>query len=432
MTSSLGRKAWDRRDLLLLAVIGITVLALQSWIALGLAATGVFDQYDVIFDTDPVYWQSAFARGWEDGDFYHPLLTYYFSVPIHVVALAAASGGVEDSVGLRQLLALHVAPLAAAVKAICFYVVFRKLQFDRVLAALAAALGALGFSSLLFGAIPESYAVTGMAMALVALAIVSWTSLSGPRQLAGALCLATFTAGITSSNIIYCGWAFWSSMVHRWGAIRAAWRAAVLCAVALVLALLGGTAIERFRGADDGGTPPAPSQAPLFMKFINSPAAMLDNAVEFPAMVARSFLPSAPRVTANPLAEREDGRYLQQFTYNGMSGWLHVSGGILAMLVLAGGAVIAWKAGGAWRLVAMSSVPSILTYWGLYSYFGSNTYLYSQVWYVPCLLLACAWFTLPALQSRLAAVLMLVALGALLAADLAAVTSIRQALVAAG
>jgi hypothetical protein len=202
--------------------------------------------------------------------------------------------------------------------------------------------------------------------------------------------------------------------------------------VALVIALLVGMAIERFRSADDGGASTTQSQAPLFMKFTNSPAAMLENAVGFPAMVARSFLPSAPRITANPLAERTVGRYRQQFTYNGMSGWLQLSGGLLAILVLAGGAVIAWKAGGAWRLVAMSSVPSILSYWALYSYFGSNTYLYSQVWYVPSLLLAGAWFTLPVLRSRLAAVLMALVLGGLLAADLAAITSIRESLVAAG
>jgi hypothetical protein len=422
----------DRRDLLLLAVIGVAVLALQSWIALGLAATGVFEQFDVFFDTDPVYWQSAFAQGWEDGDFYHPLLAYYFSVPIHVVARVAAWGGVEDLPGLRQVLALHVAPLATALKAVCFYLVFRKLQLDRVPAFLAAALGALGFSSVLFGSIPESYPVTGMAMALVALAAVSWGGRFGLRQLAGALCVATFTAGITASNIIYCGWSLWSSMAQRTGAIRAIWRAAVLCAVALVIALLVGMAIERFRSADDGGASTTQSQAPLFMKFTNSPAAMLENAVGFPAMVARSFLPSAPRITANPLAERTVGRYRQQFTYNGMSGWLQLSGGLLAILVLAGGAVIAWKAGGAWRLVAMSSVPSILSYWALYSYFGSNTYLYSQVWYVPSLLLAGAWFTLPVLRSRLAAVLMALVLGGLLAADLAAITSIRESLVAAG
>lgn len=420
----------DGRDLLIAAAFALVVLVVEALIAARLDIAGVFDQYDAVFDTDPVFWHRVFAHGWDRGDVYHPLLTYYFSIPNRAVAwLASIIGIAPDEFALRRSLGVFVAPVVTGIKIGVLYLVFRKLDLQRFLAVAGAAFAALAFSSLVFGALPESYAVTGMAFSLVILYALSDRTASGPLHVAGQVALTIFTIGITISNVIFCGWAEFARRMHRIGMLNAFLRAVAVCALALLLAVGGGVALNLLRGPDPSN-PPAQTEAsgPSFLKFTNPPAVAAQNFIEMPAFLAMTVVPVVPGQTGNEIAEASMDRHRLQFTYNDSGGWRVALLAVAGLLGFGGGAIIAHRAGGAWRIVAWSSLLSILSYGLLYSYFGRNTYLYSQVWYVPCVLLAAAWLRLDCMRTRVAKFCLAAMLGLMLAANLWVLAAILEVL----
>ena len=146
-----------RTDIAVAAMLVGLVLIAQGLLALWLDGYGVFSQYNVLFDTDPNTNIGLFAHGWNMGGFTHPLLPYYFSVPIRGLTLIAAKLGlVDQEITAREGMALFVAPLLSGLKAATLFLVFRVLGMRAADAVMASALAALGFSSLIFGSTPRS------------------------------------------------------------------------------------------------------------------------------------------------------------------------------------------------------------------------------------------------------------------------------------
>lgn len=412
-------------DLVIALAFVLTVILAEFLLAVRLDIAGVFDQYDAMFDTDPVFWHRVFAHGWDRGDVYHPLLTYYFSVPNRAIAwLAGVVGITHDQLAYRRTLALLVAPLVTGIKIGMLYLVLRRLELPRPQAVIGTVFAALAFSSLLFGAVPESYPVTGMAFCLLVLHALLAPPVTGQRRFCSELALTVFSVGITVSNVIFCGWTLFARRMDGLGITRAFGRAVAMGALALLLAVGGSAALDWVRGPDPANPPVAAGDQPRFMKFTNPPAVAARKLVEFPAFLTLSFVPVVPGQTGNEIGESNLDRYRLQFTYNDGSPLLMMLLAMAGVLVFGGGAIVAHRAGGAWRWVAWCSLLSIVSYGLLYSYFGRNTYLYSQVWYVPCVLLASAWLRLDFMRTRRGILVLTSALLLLLAADLRVLHSI--------
>ena len=120
----------------------------------------------------------------------------------------------------------------------------------------------------------------------------------------------------------------------------------------------------------------------------------LENLVRFPERMARTVLPTLPAKLDNKLALQNDHRIKFELTYNtlefdGVSLFLSA----LSIVIFGGGTILAYRRGGTWRWFGLASAASVLTFGFLYSCFGFNTFLYSQHWHIPSLILLGAWFS---------------------------------------
>ena len=124
------------------------------------------------------------------------------------------------------------------------------------------------------------------------------------------------------------------------------------------------------------------------------------NIARFPERAARTYFATIPEVKESRLQE-EGTRYDFELTYNTIEfDFISFVLSVVAIIVLGGGFLLALQMGGLWRLLGVASMLSFLSFWVLYSYFGYNTFLYSQHWQVTQLFFIAPWFTTDRFSER--------------------------------
>lgn len=128
----------------------------------------LFDQFNVLFDTDPNTWLRYGSSTHPDvGTSKHPLAAYYAGIPVLVISkLVGSFSGTGDPANIRILLALCVAPLVVAIKQCFVYLTVRCLGLSIREALIITGISIFSFSSIVFGAVPETYGYTGLLTAI--------------------------------------------------------------------------------------------------------------------------------------------------------------------------------------------------------------------------------------------------------------------------
>jgi len=386
--------------------MAFVIFAVQALLAAHWDANGVFDQFNVIFDTDPNQIKGQFSHGWTTGEFNHPLLSYYFSTPIRtVVAALSRLGLINDQIMTRETIALYIPPVLSGIKGASIFFSFRFLGLSSVEAALTSLVAALSFSSLIFGSTPSSYVVSGTGLSLVTLFSLMIFHKPSNINKNGLLIVGLFSIGTTASNIIHYGWMNWMSrmnggknpMSELAGSIVSS---TILIFFTLALSFIIGLIVH---GSTD------PSKSIPSKKFIenykSSGSDHLSNIVRFPEILARSFIPSTPQKIDNILAIKNGNPIKFELTYNGAK-FGHVSSILwLTGLIILGGAIVSYHLGGIWFWAGSASAASILTTGVVFTWFGTNTFLFSQYWQVPGVILIGAWIHLATIKLKLGRIL---------------------------
>jgi hypothetical protein len=384
-----------RSDYVAALTIIIIIFSLQAVLAVHWSAYGVFDLNNVIFDTDSKAIKGKFAHGWSAGGFKHPLISFYFGIPIRfIVAVLSKVGLISDQVVAREILALYIPPVLSAIKAASFFFAFRLLGLLFVDAILVSLIAALGFSSLMFGSTPSSYVVSGCGLALMTLlALLNFHKASSAKKTGLVLC-GLFSIGTTASNVIHYGWMTWMSrMSGENKPISELIRSVATAATMLLMTLLLSFILVFLRHGSTDLSNSMLSKENI-ERFKPSVSEHISNTVRFPEMLARSYIPSTPRQKHNDSTLKFDSPIKFELTYNSVELGL---GSIMLWLVglfILGGVVVSYKLGGIWRWAGAASAASILTTGVVFTWFGTNTYLYSQYWQVPGVILIGAWYYL--------------------------------------
>jgi hypothetical protein len=376
---------------------------------------GVFSEYNVLFDADPNLWLSAFANGWSVGTLFHPLLPYYFSIPIRVIATVASFFGSigSNEAHFREALGLYVSPICAALKAVCLYLSFRILELTIIQAILASGFGVLSVTSIVFGTSPESYGVTGLGLALMALCSLLLYKRNDAFTKSVFLCSGLFATGITISNIIFFGWLSFALQLERRSFFVALKRSAIIASIVLIVTLSIHFALKEFRHVQENASVVSASGG--FIKRHTNTQDSIISLMLFPELMSRTFIPTIPERIPNNLAIQNNDLIKFELIYDTTrTGKLTVGLWVISILIFGGGCIIAFHHGGAWRWIAFSSLMSVITFAILYSSVGYNKFLYSQAWQIPCMFLLGAWF--PMLRSTrmhvvCAGILVLIGLG---------------------
>lgn len=408
------------RDAIIALGVFSCIFLLQGLLARSWLAYGVFDQLEVVFASDASWWRSIFANCCQPGDFNHPLLTYYFSIPIEILSTVVTSLQLAGNEQLfRQHVALYVAPVCSAFKSVLVYLTLRLLGLRIVAALLCTGMAALSFSSIVFGSVPDSYAVTGMALALISFGGVAAAKLKSGAKYAVVGSLGVCATGVTASNIIHAGWIAWGLL---WSAGRAGKSAALLKAILfgavvflVTLTIYNMLAYRRVEQHHFSFYPPND----FVERFTRDASGTVENLARMPEMWARTFLPTLPKRIAIKTAIKNNWKIDFELSYNTISlGLTSLLLAGVAVVAFVGGTVMAYLRGGAWRWLGLASAASILTSSALYSWVGKNTFLYSQQWQLPWVYLIGVWFSGSAFRTWRAYIPALLALLGMAAANI--------------
>ena len=393
-----------RGDVLIALAFAVAVFCGDYALERALDRRKVLDQYDVMFNVDPNTRLAAIShgQGHEFDSVIHPGLKVYFSQPIKLIAKAARSTGLVSKGKIterafRRALGLLVVPAVSGLGIAVAYTLFVSMGLGRTSSMLMTLLCSLSFSQLVFGSLPDHFAMTGCLLGVLLLLAVDLVHREGKVRWAGWLGAGCLVTGVTVTNLAsvlivfataqWCAGVPWRRLVRNTSLVAVA---AVACAGVLVMA---SRAIERGKQA-------------TFDQAVNQHAANYIKEQRDYAGLPRAFLdPIAP----TGLISTEMAPIIRQSNFF-MTGLHDKMFGLNArsrpwMVVLACGLA----ALGGWsilrrdtplRAVGAASCGVLAFNLTLHTFWGNEFFVYSQHWLVPLAVLFAGNLTWPGRVGR--------------------------------
>lgn len=385
----LGRSRLGRGDVAACVALFAAALAVEAYLAFRFRDLGVYAWYNVFFDADPNERLADLAHGYNGRSLIHPNLGNFFSIPLRAIAKAFAMAGlIAEEEPFREYLALWIVPLLTAAKTAVLFLTFRRLGASLYVASGVGVLALVSMSQLLFGALPDHFAISG---ALIVFATYyALRVLERPDKERDWIwaALAFLMIGVTSFNALFflalyvaAGGPQGSPFLTR--AIRGSVIAAICGAAALALSLATRYALTgAIADADDVSTNP-------YFFF----ARAIEQLGRFPLSLALTLAAPEPGVIDNALALKTGQGLGIQFTYEHLQPLTH---GLIpafgAAALLLGAALGAARLDARWRALIGASLAILTVNWLFHGVFGSEQYLFSQHWHSALLMLVAAVF----------------------------------------
>jgi len=374
--------------------LAIPVFALHLAFALRLDGLGVFNQQDVFFNADIAVRVRCMVENDCRGrsSFSHPNLALFVNPPVQVAAGVITLGGLTgiDRATARRFAALCVSPLASALKAPVVFFVLLGLGLGVRQAGLLAVLSLVSFSQLVFGSIPESFALSGLLIAL-AYWLAIRTMRRKDRRLWPWILVGVGTAGITVSNLVIVAILFAAARLQTGETFRA-----VLAKLAIVaiLVLLPTVALPTmFRDAYRLEEVSVEGGAEYTQRWMKTHR-IANRALATPSAWAHTFAAPEPGLGHNLPARLMASRYQYRFIMahrEEVFCFRHPLGFLFVGLFVAG-ALGALRAPAHARWMCGASLAIIAFNWILHSAWGVDLILYSQHWQLSLLVLLAGLF----------------------------------------
>ena len=376
-------------DYILAALVFLVVTVFQIALSFHWYDLKLFDQYNVIFDSDPNTWLRYGSSTHPDaGTTKHPLAAYYTGIPVIILSEGiSAFRGVESTAGLRTGLALCAIPIACGLKSALVYTVLRQLKLSTADALLIVGISAASFSSIVFGALPETYGYTGLFTAVAVWLVVRNHDKGGPKNLWAFVFNAVLLIGTSAANAITVFWMFFMrTTLDRLNIARAFVYSASITVGCYIVTQLAFWSSANIRGLSLSFGDLFSSSTSDIQK--HSPDLLLQvlNLLRFPERLSRSVFATAPDKKENILLIDGDV-YDFEFTYNTIE--FNLFSALLlgfGLCLLIGAALSIRQMNEVWRKVVVFALGSTILYAGLFSFYGYNTFLYSQHWQITTVL----------------------------------------------
>jgi hypothetical protein len=352
----------------------IRVPLARAWSALG-----VLEQHDVLFDADPVVFLQAFGDGdmrdrlWRT----HPNVRNLVNPPVRLAAALARLVRPDwTPQRARAEVTLLVAPAASGATTAAVFLALCLMGASLGAAVVGALVEMFAFSGLLFGSIPESYPLSGAALAAAFLLLADALRPGGRLRVVPWVLVASTAFGITTTNLALVGiplfFAASRTLRSRGRALAAT---AGLLLVSAALAVVELLALNFAYG----------EWLPL-RKLERTDTYLAPRAIEtvrsFPDAVVSTVLPDRPAVVTTEIGLRRDYPIKLGFTIEG--GPQGVVSRLLRGLVVAGflllGALQLWRMPA--RPVLWAALGVLVFNLVLHSvYRGPDLLLYSMHWH---------------------------------------------------
>ena len=398
------------------AAAGVLAFALCYALAIAFSRAGVFAYLDVLFDTDAAWFLQGFSEGrgtgtgWGARSLVHPNVANVINPPVRLIAMLCSTLGAcaEPAATVRSGLALLVSPIAAAIETVFIFLTIRTIYRSETRAFLGALLNIALLPTLLFGAVPESFALTGCAFAAL-FYLASLTAAGRPAHIGWWVTVGVALSGMTVTNL----WLFalvyavvharpyWLTMAASVGSVRVAVAAlAGTAALALAVGFAYGSLSNYRTTLPQVADFRAPRQEVDERRWSDAVAEGFGLAATgtfqiFPKALGHTILPPPASIqsttrglqqTTNSDSDRPEPTLHANYRYTSAD-W----GTFLALAVLAGAVIAAVKSREPQRLVYRAAIAVVLGNWVFHSMFGVEMFLYAKHWSVPVALLLTAW-----------------------------------------
>src|SRR6185503_8121905 len=242
----------------------------------------------------------------------HPNVRNLVHPPVRLLAavlrLVRPDGSAQEA---RADAALLVAPAAAGVTTAAVFLILRLLGASLGAAATGALVEACAFSGLVFGSIPESYALSGAALAVAFLLLAESARGSGRLRVIPWTLVASTAFGITVTNLALVGIPLFFAATRALGSRR---RGAAASAGLLLVAAAVGVLELLALNAAYGEHLPLRKLARTDTFLAARPAETLRS---FPGALISTVLPDRPAVVTNEIGLRRDYPIKLRFTVEG-------------------------------------------------------------------------------------------------------------------
>ena len=394
--------------LVVAALLALASLALHLPLERELRDAGALRAGDILFDADPRSMLKSFSEGQHLG-LKHPNLMPFVAPPIALAAavLAPIADVSEDE--MRHQLGRLVSPATAALQAALTFALLCLLEFTTAQAAAATLLMLASFSSFIFGAIPESYALSSLALTIAyLLAVLSRGALTW-KWIAAWIAVGVFAMGVTLTNVVQIAIvllaATWSS---RWP-LRSG-----IPAVAIGIAIVALTGVSSYV-LDWALVPKDPDRSQGIVARVAKPLDVNVNRYlapdvwqrlgRFPTAIGNAFAPPRLTLSENVRARYRHLGFTLEATPNLVGGGDPL--GLSIVLLLAAGGVCSLLALVS-RAVAVASVATLALWWAL-AFWGWELFLYSQQWMIAAIVLLAGVMKAPRIGPVMTAVVAVLA-----------------------
>jgi hypothetical protein len=245
------------------------------------------------------------------------------------------------------------------------------------------ALSTFSFSQMIFGSIPECFAINGF---FITLTYISSFFLFRSKNVNWFLWipLGVFGIGLTLTNVVPLVILFATALFHSTTEVNhIAKKTFVLVVASVVICFSISAAGQLVRGKPLATTKKLQSTQDFTRNFFDQN--ILEKILRYPAALAASITPGRVDVIEDPdmreYGPGEGGKYYHRFIINysySVVPTLLVTCAVI--LLILGGAVSVWQHGGVARTLALAGFLIIFYNWVFHSFWGNEFFLYSQHW----------------------------------------------------
>jgi hypothetical protein len=393
----------------------IAVFFLAYSLTAALNAAGALRFIDLLFDADSGWFLLGFSNGtgtgtaWGARSLVHPNAANFVHPVVRLASdvwLLTGWSSLSEA-ALRERVALMVAPVFVAAESVFVYAAAHNLFRSVGLAALVTLLNLALLPTLVFGAIPESFALSGCGFAALFWLVSRVAIGRQPRALSwGAV--GVFLAGVTITNLapfaiahalsLNTGGFEWrrtlAKTARMCGAVTAC-TAAAAAVVAGALGFLGDYRHAEFQQLAEVRAPRDQLRERQWLASVGGQAAIIASRtlVAFPVALGHSILPPEPSVEKLP-EEHAPGRSRNPleastritFRDRGADWGTFISVAVLAGAVMA---LVRMRTGA--RLLYLAAATLLAYNWAFHAVFGVELFLYSKHWTLPMVFVLAAW-----------------------------------------
>ncbi len=394
-------------------------IALHLAIAFAFQRLGVFYFNDVLFASDTHNFLESIAHGERSvrtivpdlRNSVHPYVWFYFSPLVRFVARALAIMHVSDAnvFDLRMLVGTFVIPTTAGLQSFVFAALLFALEFAVPAVVALSLVNMVCFSSLIYGSVPDHFAITNLALtATLLLGVIAKIRPGRDKRIAW-LGLGLFAAGVTITDLALLGIVHFCTRLRMTlrGVRRAAIRSMVLVAALLTFVLISASVIGDMMDGPPDTTALRKDFVTRYLQAhtqigqrIERAAKALENGFvvrpdeiheKNPAPLPEEYYPVTPPPSGHdPIYPS----YTLEARMNDFS-VIHSALGVIALLMVGAGGWMMIRRGGVSRYAALTSIALIVFNLLFHNLWGDEYLLYSQHWMTPALLLLAGLFHIP-------------------------------------